>query len=196
MANGKVCTGFSLPYVALYKNTDGTITYSDAQPLARGVDVSITPDSATDSTDFYADNVIAESESADGFTGGELALTVDGLKEAARKLIMGTPEAGSDGWTGYGDDQKIPFVGFGYIARFEEEGKVTYVPTVLAKVKFAQVGESAATSEENVVFTTQSLTAAIKRGDDSNHNWKYIGAEADSETAALTALRKKLGATA
>ena len=31
MAAGRVCTGFSLPYVAKYAASGGTITYSDGQ---------------------------------------------------------------------------------------------------------------------------------------------------------------------
>ena len=51
MAVGRVCTGFSLPYIAKYAATGGTITYSDVQKLARGVSVSIEPESS-DSNNF------------------------------------------------------------------------------------------------------------------------------------------------
>ena len=43
-ANGKVCTGFSSPWVAIYGNTGTTVTYSSAAVLARGVSVAISPD--------------------------------------------------------------------------------------------------------------------------------------------------------
>ena len=39
MANGEVITGFSKPYVARYSESNGTVTYSNVQPLARGVSV-------------------------------------------------------------------------------------------------------------------------------------------------------------
>ena len=83
MANGRIITGFSKPYVAKYTvGTDGTtVTYSDGQILARGVEVQIEPE-ATEDNNFYADNVIAENE-AGIFTGGTMTLTVDGLKDAA-----------------------------------------------------------------------------------------------------------------
>lgn len=42
MANGKVCTGFSKPYVAVL----GSTGYTDGQILARGVEVSIEPESS------------------------------------------------------------------------------------------------------------------------------------------------------
>ena len=190
-ANGKVCTGFSKPYVATYSASGGTITYSGGRILARGVEVDISPNSSDDQK-FFADNV--EAESASGvFTGGTLTLTVDGLFTAAEKLIMGLPEAGNDGFTAYGDEQQTPNMGVGYIARYMSEGVTTYVPTVLVKVKFNQISSKAKTQEEEIDWQTQELTANIMRGDDANHNWKYVGTEYSTETAAETALRTKLG---
>ena len=39
MANGRIITGFSKPYVAKYAESSGTVTYSDGMVLARGVEV-------------------------------------------------------------------------------------------------------------------------------------------------------------
>lgn len=192
MASGRVCTGFSLPYVATYSATGGAVTYSSGQKLARGVNVSITPESGDDNN-FYADNVLAESANTT-FTGGEVTLTVDGLLEAAEKLIMGLPTS-SGGWMTYNDDQNVPYVGIGFIARYQSDGVVTYVPYVLAKCMFNQINTSAATQEENIEFQTQELTAKIFRGDDTKHAWKYVGDEEDTEAAAEAALKTKLGIT-
>ena len=88
-ANGKVITGFSKPYVALYDSNDGSPEYSNGMPLGRGVNVSIEAETG-DASDFYADNVLAES--AGGmFNGATATLTIDGLKKEARTLIMGLP---------------------------------------------------------------------------------------------------------
>ncbi len=190
MAAGRVCTGFSLPYVAKYSATGGTVAYTAGQKLARGVNVSITPESGDDNN-FYADNVLAESASTN-FTGGEVTLTVDGLLEAAEALIMGLPTA-SGGWMTYDDDQAVPYVGIGFIARYQSDGEVTYVPYVLAKCMFNQVNTSAATAEENIEFQTQELTAKIFRGDDAKHSWKFVGDAEDTESAAEAALKTKLG---
>lgn len=192
-AAGKVTTGFSKPYVALYGVASGTITYSSGQLLARGVDVNVVPESAEDNN-FYADNVVAESDSGN-FTGGTVTLTVDGLLTATRRLILGLPAADSEGWTAYGDDMAVPYVGIGYIARCQSDGVVTYVPTVLAKCKFNQPEDSAATQEEEIDWQTQTLEAVIMRADDANHNWKFIGNDFSTEEAAETALRTKLGIT-
>lgn len=191
MANGKVCTGFSKPYVAKYNANNGVVSYTDCMPLARGVDVKITPDSSDDNN-FHADNQVAESASGI-FTGGTVDLTVDGLKRDAERFVMGLPEAEADGFVPYGDNQAAPDVGIGYIARYMEEGITTYVPTVLAKTKFNQIESNAKTQEDEIDWQTQSLSAVIMRGDDENHNWKYVGEDYASEAEAETAVKKKLG---
>lgn len=185
-AAGRVCTGFSLPYVALYNND----TYTNGQKLARGVDVQISPESSDDNI-FYADNHDAENASGT-LTGGTVDLTVDGLLMAAERLIMGLPAAVAN-WTAYDDDQEIPYVGVGYIARYMSDGETTYVPTILAKVKFAQIESAAATQEDEIDWQTQSLSAQIYRGDDAKHTWKYVGTDYETEAAAETALKTKLG---
>lgn len=189
---GKVCTGFSKPYVALYAESSGTITYTSGQQLARGVDVSIEPESSDDN-DFYADNVKAES-APKRFTGGTVTLTVDGLLVAAEKLIMGLPTPSSGNWVSYDDDQAVPYVGIGYIARYMSGGVESFAPTVLCKCMFNVISSNAATQEEEIDWQTQELTATIMRGDDAKHTWKYISSEDYStEAAAEAALKLKLG---
>lgn len=190
MANGRVCTGFSKPYVAKYAVASGEISYTDGMPLARGVDVSIEPETSEDNN-FYADNVEAETASG-SFTGGTVTLTVDGLKTDAERMIMGLPEAGTDGFMAYDNTQSIPYVGIGFIARYMSDGVTSFVPYVLAKCVFSQVGNEAATQEDEIDWQTQELTASIMRGDDANQTWKYVGNEYPTEAAAYTALTGKL----
>jgi len=194
MAAGKVCTGFSLPYVALYSCTEGTIAYTSGQKLARGVDVSIEPDTSDDNN-FYADNVAAETDGAT-FTGGTLSLTVDGLHSAAERLIMGLPEADTAGWVTYDDDQSAPYVGVGFIARYQEAGEVSYVPMVIVKACFNQMQSSFATSEDSKNYQTQTLTAQILRADDAKHSWKKVQTtEYATEALAEAALKTELDIT-
>lgn len=190
MANGKVCTGFSKPYVAKYSASAGIISYSEGRPLARGVEVSLSPD-ASDDNKFYADNVEAET-AAGFFTGGAVTLTVDGLFIDAERFIMGLPAAGVDGFTAYGDAQKAPYVGIGYIARYMSEGVTTYVPTIIVKAKFSIPEQNASTQEDSIDWQTQELSASITRGDDADHNWKFVGADYETEELAETALKAKL----
>lgn len=188
MAAGKICTGFSKPYVALYSNSGSTVTYTSGQILARGVDVSIEPETSDDNN-FYADNVLAESGDK-VFTGGTVTLTVDGLFIAAEKMIMGLPTQSTGDWVSYDDDQSVPYVGIGFIARHQSEGVVSYTPYVLCKCRFNEVPVSAATQEEQIDWQTQELTATIFRGDDAKHTWKKIGKEDYSTEAAAEAIIK------
>lgn len=193
-AAGRVCTGFSKPYVAKYAASGGVVTYSDGMLLARGVDVEIEPDTASDDNIFYADNVAAETVGGT-FTGGTVTLTVDGLLDAARRLVLGLPAAGTDGFMAYGDDQNIPNVGIGFVARYMSDGVTTYVPVVLAKCRFNEPAINAATQEEEIDWQTEELEAAVMRDDSANHVWKYLGTEQSSEADAEAKIKTKLNIT-
>lgn len=189
-ANGRVCTGFSKPYVAKYANSGTTITYSSGQVLARGVSVDIEPNTADNDNIFYADNVAAEAVGGT-FTGGTLTLTVDGLLDAAEKLLYGLPTAGADGLVPYDDDMNIPYVGIGFVARFMSDNETTYVPVILTKCRFAEPKMEAQTQGEEIDWQTQELSANILRDDSAKHVWKYVGAGQSSESAAEAKIKTK-----
>ena len=200
MANGKVCTGFSMPWVAKYANNNGTISYSGGIPLARGVDVSLSVEGTSDNK-FYADNVVAETDNQ-AFASGTLSLTVDGLKDAARKMITGvqttqavTVTTGTTvSFDVYDDVAAVPYVGVGFVVRYMEAGVTSYVPVIIRKVKFNDPELSAATQEEEIDWQTQSLEGTILRDDSANHAWKMVGAEQTTEAAAYNAIKKYLTA--
>lgn len=198
MANGRVITGYSLPVVALYSTEGSTVSYGEVTPLARGVSVSVDIETA-DSNDFYADNVLAESASG-LFSSGSATLTVDGLKDAARKLIQGLPAAESVTAAGataevyvYDDRQSIPYVGLGFIVRVMEDGITSYIPYVYTKVQFAVDGIEANTQEEEIDWQTSELTANIFRDDTTNHAWRKIGAAQTTEANAAAVISALLG---
>ena len=200
-AAGKVCTGFSKPYVAKYSNAGSVVTYSGVMQLARGVSVSLSLDT-TDDNVFHADNVSAETAAAI-FTGGTATLTVDGLLAAAEKFILGLPEttkvtAGEEqvDVSHYGDGMEIPYVGIGFVVRYQSAGVVTYAPVVLAKARFQQPSLDAATQEESIDWQTQELTATLMRDDTANHDWKLVGADQSTEEAAVEVLKAILGGAA
>lgn len=192
-AAGKVCTGFSKPYVALYANNNGTISYSSGQKLARGVEVSLDPN-ASDSNIFYADNIAAESVPGT-FTNGTCTLTVDGLLAEARELIAGLPTADSDGFMHYGDNQNVPYVGLGFIMRYMSDGVTYYTPVILPKCSLQPESLAAATQEEEVDFQTEELEFNVLRDDSSNHDWKLLGGDLTTEAAAEALIQSKLGIT-
>ena len=189
-AAGRVCTGFSKPYVAKYTASGGSVTYSNGQLLARGVDVSVEPETASDDNIFYADNIAAETVGG-VFTGGNVTLTVDGLLDAARKLVLGLPTADQAGFMAYGDNQDIPYVGIGFIARYMSEGVTTYVPVILTKCRFNEPAMSYATQEEEIDWQTEELEAAIFRDDTANHVWKLLGGDQSTEAAAEAKIKTK-----
>lgn len=189
-AAGKVCTGFSKPYVAKYAAAGGTVTYSDAQVLARGVEVSLEVESG-DANNFYADNIAAETI-AGAFTSGTLTLTVDGLLQDAEALILGLDTAGADGFVGYGDNN-APYLGVGFIVRYMSDGVTYYTPVVVAKCVFNTPTLEAATQEDEIDWQTQELTATVLRDDSTDRIWKWVGTDYNTESAAVDALETKLG---
>lgn len=191
-ATGKVVTGFSFPYVAKYAENAGTITLSNAQELARGVEVSIEVDEPSDN-DFWANNQMAESVPS-RFSSGTLNLTVDGLLMSAERFLLGLAAAGQDGWTEQGDDTVVPYVAVGYIVRYMSGGVESWTPTILPKTKFNPFAPGAATEDQGEIdWQTQELTAKIFRSDNSNHGWRWIGEDFATEAEALAALKTKLG---
>ena len=200
-AAGKICTGFSMPYVAKYSNVGSVVTYSGVMQLARGVSVSLSLDT-TDDNVFHADNVSAETAAAI-FTGGTATLTVDGLLAEAEKFILGLPETTKVTAGGaqvdvshYGDGMEIPYVGIGFVVRYQSGGVVTYAPVVLTKARFQQPGLDAATQEESIDWQTQELTATLMRDDTASHDWKLAGADQSTEEAAVEVLKAILGGAA
>lgn len=183
MANGRVLTGFSKPYVALYAHSGTTVTYTSGQILARGVSAEIEPDSNDDENIFYADNVASESVAGE-FTGGSLTLTVDGLLTNAEKLLFGLPSADTDGWTHYGNSASIPYVGIGFVCRYMSDGVTSYVPVVLTKCRFSMPNLSANTQEDEIDWQTQELSARVLKDDSANGDWKMVGDEQTSESSA------------
>ena len=186
-AAGKVITGFSKPYVALYSASGTTISYSSGQILARGVSGSASADTSDDNN-FYADNLIAETESG-VFTSGELTLTVDGLLNAAEKLIMGLSAADGSGFINYDDTASIPDVGIGFVVRYMSDGATTYAPIIFPRCAFQFPAVDAATQEENIDWQTRDLTATIKRAEDTHRTWKKVGEDKSSEALAENMIR-------
>ena len=188
-AAGKVKTGYSLPYVAKYSASGTTVSYTNGQKLARGVDASYDIDTSDDNI-FYADNIEAENDNGT-FQGGTLNLTVDGLLEAAEKLIMGLPTA-VDGLYAYDDQQTIPDVGVGFIYRYMSDGVISYTPIIFPRVRFAQISDSGATQEDAISWQTMSLTAEIKRSEDTHRTWKFVGEAVATEAAAEAVIKTAL----
>ena len=192
MAFGKVKTGYSLPWVALYSATGTTVSYTSGMRLARGVEASYDVETSDDNN-FYADNIESESDSGT-FQSGTLTLTVDGLLAAAEKLIMGLPAADTtSGLTAYGDDQAIPDCGVGFIFRYMSAGVTYYTPVIFPRVQFSQLSDSGSTQEDAIDWQTQELTFNMLRDDSANHDWKMVGTALTTEALAEAKIKTALG---
>lgn len=190
-AAGKVTIGFSKPYIALYSESGGVITYSSGQLLARGVSVSGEPESS-DNNNFYADNIVAESD-AGAFTGGTVTLTVDGLLQDAEKLLQGLGSVDADGFLNYDDDQAIPYVGIGFVVETMSEGVRYFTPVVFTKARANQLSVNAETEGESIDWQTQEISFSVYKDDSAKHRWKRVGGELASEALAETAVQGALG---
>ena len=200
MNKGGVRIGFSEPHVAIYSHNGNDISYANGQKMARGVSVNMTSGS-NNSGKFYADNVEAES-AAGKFTGGTLALTVDGLALEADKLMRGLPAAtsltvGSETVQVYADndDADTPYVGVGYIEKWQFEGVQSYRPVVIYKCKLATPDEGAQTETETTNWQTQNLTFDVVRSDKAKRDWRLRGEHQDTEAAALAVIKQVLNIT-
>ena len=182
MKAGKVTTGFSKPYVALYHESSGTVTYTDGQLLARGVEVSVEPD-VGDANKFYADNIVAEAI-AGAFKGGTATFTVDGLLQDAEKMIQGLATADADGFINYNRTASAPYVGLGFIVRSISGGTTYFTPFILTKALAKPRKVAGKTQEEDVDFQTSEIEFSLFRDDSSDGTWLKVGGELATEAAA------------
>lgn len=202
-ASGRVCTGFSYPFVGLYACSGENVTFSNGMELARGVDISFDI-TASEDNDFYANNVVAESDNGK-FAGGKVNLTVDGLHPAAEKFIAGLPEPEQMTFgeskqvkvTRYGEGAKPPYVGIGVVVRYESDGVELFTPIVLLKAKFHPLSIQAKTQEkQNKDWQPQKLTADLARDDTSKHDWKWVLEDKTTESEAVEILKAVFGVVA
>lgn len=178
--------GLSKPYYATYTASDGTVTYGTPAVLAKAVNAEIQLDDA-DQVVLYADNAAAET--ASGFTGGTLSLTVDELSIATAGALLGITPGSSSTPAGttltLKAGQLVPYVGVGMIVKKQVNNTPKWMGIVLYKVQFRVPDVVAATQEETVTFQTPELEAKILRDDTADAKWSAWG-EFATEADALT----------
>lgn len=200
-AKGRVITGFSYPVVGKYAASGGKVSFSGGMVLARGVGVDVSVSTASDN-EFYADDVLAESET-DVFESGSVKLTVDGLFDTARRFISGESEAESETFgakqiniTKYGTKNEKPYIGVGVIVQYKSGGKTLWQPYVFQKTKFKDAGLKANTMGKTISWQTEELEATIHRADTEDAEWKWACDDCASESAAKEALNAIFGIAA
>lgn len=203
-ASGAVVTGFSYPVVALYTAAAGVVTYSNGRDLARGVNIVPSIEVANEDNTLYANNQSAE-EGQRRFRSGTVAITVDGLLTASERMIMGLPETaktqvtvgqGTINFNTYGRSQKIPYVGYGNVVRYQSNGEEFFVAFIYRKMIFSQFDVPAATEGQEIDWQTQELSAKLMRDDTPERCWKWFSDPLATELEAYNAVRAVFGMSA
>lgn len=186
--------GVSKPYVAQYLSTNGVISYSRGQKLARAVEFSADIESA-ENNDLYSDNGISESDRS--FSSGTLTITTDDLEQQASALIMGlSPHKlslnGEEVDELVYDNQSLPpYLGLGIIIKKQKNNQIRWRAIVYPKIMFSIPSDSATTQGETIEWQTPELSASILRDDSESQRWKRE-ATFSSEVQAERYIRKLL----
>lgn len=186
--------GLRKPYIAKYVNTDGVVSYTSGQLLAKAIEFSASIDTPEDNN-LYADDGIAESDRS--FSSGSLEITTDDLEQAASALILGITSksitVGEETLSElvYDDDMEAPDLGFGVIIPKKVNGEMKFRAVVFHKIKFNIPGESATTQGENIEWKTPQISASIMRDDTAKRGWKSE-TTADSAAIAEAYIKQKL----
>lgn len=190
--------GLSKPYAAIYSNTGTTVTYSNGAVCGKAVGLDISLDDGGDNI-LYADNAPAESDTQ--FAGGSLTLTTDDLYASVMESFLGMEEAAVTDtitttgakWYKNNDNQVVPYLGFGAIAKKKVNGVLKYVAIVFHKIQFANLSQSLETQGETISWQTPEISATIMRSDNAAHDWRWISSDLDTEADAETLIKGVLG---
>lgn len=199
-ASGGVTTGFSDVHVALYTAEEGSVKYTSVRKLGRSVSMS-TDISTSDDNNFYADDVLAETETGSAFTDGSGSIAVDGLSSDEEAFIMGLDSGNSYQVDAqnietyeYGESMNPPYLGIGAVKKIQRNGKSFWKAIVLTKVRFKVPGDDLTTQGEQIDWQTQSLDFIIMRDDSQKARWKIIPkTEFATRAAAISFIKKVLG---
>lgn len=173
--------GLTKPYYAIYNYDEltGKASYSNGGLMGKLIEMAVEPE-ATDDSNLYADNGIAESVRA--FTGGNVTITTDHLTQDVSKAILGVAEktVTVDGIDEpvkalyFDDDMAQPELGFGDIIKSMKNGEYVWRALILPRVKFSIPAESATTQGESIEWQTPELEATLMKSQEGTHPWKII----------------------
>lgn len=194
--------GLSKPYIATYKNTSGTVTYTARAMLGKFTQIDISLDTA-DENILYADNGPAETDSS--FAGGSVTCTTDDLRPDVFKTALGLIEVSiaatlstttpTPKWLVFDDQQSPPYFALGGVIKKKVDNATKWQAFILEKIKFKNPDLSLTTQGDTVEWQTPELEATILRSDASNHPWYRISTLLDSEADAVAAIEDYLKVT-
>ena len=197
--------GLSKPYAAVYSvSTGGTVAYTSGKVCGKAISLELSLDGGNDNI-LYGDNGPIESDNQ--FAGGSLTIGTDDLYADVMKDFLGMQEeainttgftnftTASPKWYKNNDDQVIPYLGFGAIAKKKVGSAIKYVALIFNKIQFQNLAQSLETQGETITWQTESITANIMRSDDTKHDWRWISSDLDSEADAEQIIKSVLSIT-
>lgn len=193
--------GLSKPYCAEYSNTGETVTYTDGALMGRAVELSIELEGADDNI-LYADN--GPAETANVFAGGTVTLTTDDLLPAVMLSVLGIAEktitnekiqSKDPKWYTWDDTQDTPYLGFGAVAKVQNNNKTGYQAVIMPKIKFTNPNDTFKTQGKEIEWGTPEISGTILRSDAPDHPWKSISSVMESEADAEEAIKQYLQIT-
>lgn len=193
--------GLSKPYYAVYSNSGSTVTYANGATFGKATEISIDLNDGN-SNILYADNGPAETDTQ--FSGGTVTITTDELSAASLTTALGMDDEAISiasvtttgaKWLINNDDQVVPYVGIGGIAKKMIGGSIKYVAIILDKVKLRNFGNAITTQGETIEWQTPSLTGDIFRSDNSKHDWRRITTPLDTEAEAEACIKSYFSIT-
>lgn len=151
--------------------TEGTgaeTTYETSKSFVGAISASLTLNSAEAS--LYTDDKLTEYASA--FQNASLTLESGDDKDDVFADLLGRKKDGTTNRYRSNINDKVPYVGFGYIVSKMTDGKNLYRVQFFPKMKFKPFVPEASTKGENLEFKTVSVEGMImpsKYGDWESH---------------------------
>lgn len=176
--------------VAKYVNTNGTITYTDAQAMGDAMTANLEMRFAEGR--LYAESTLAEYMRK--ATGGTISVGVKYIKTAAQKLMFGSTEktrsvtvsGSSTSVTGLvlGAKSTGSYVGIAFYAPDMVDGVEKYTCVFARKALFGPPSMTLQTAGESIQFNTPVTSGEFLANDSSTQDMLEV-AICDSEAAAI-----------
>lgn len=194
--------GLSKPYFALYAHNGTTLTPYAGGLLGAATKLDLKLNSG-DNNILRADNGPREQENT--FTGGTIEYSVDDLNPEIVQKILGlesaaitTPGVTTPGakWIKYNDNQSIPYLMIGGVAKRQWRTRTYYVALLFLKVMMRNLDKSITTQGQQIEWQVPTITGDLFLSDKATHDWHWESSMLNTEEEAELALRAELGLTA